>query len=81
MPPQLEDVKTRAENCMKEGKYAEAFFHWTKAIHLVSDKGKKISKAYFNLTSTSQKCHMPIKIYSFLNKNISGALIWYFSNL
>jgi tetratricopeptide (TPR) repeat protein len=31
---QFEDVKSKAENCMKEEKFAEAFFHWTKAIHL-----------------------------------------------
>ena len=55
MPPQLEDVKTRAENCMKEGKYAEAFFHWTKAIHLVSDKGKKISKAFLTSVPKSSR--------------------------
>ena len=34
LPQQFEDVKTKAENCMKEEKFAEAFFHWTKAIHL-----------------------------------------------
>ena len=33
-PQQFEDVKTKAEICMKEEKYAAAFFHWTKAIHL-----------------------------------------------
>ena len=33
----FEDVKTRAETCMKDERYAEAFFHWTKAIHMVTD--------------------------------------------
>ena len=38
MLQQFEDAKISAENCMKQSKYAEAFFHWTKAIHIVENK-------------------------------------------
>ena len=36
----IEDLKYSAEKCMKDGKYAEAFFHWTKAIHIAESRGK-----------------------------------------
>ena len=36
----IEELKFSAEKCMKNGKYAEAFFHWTKAIHMAESKGK-----------------------------------------
>ena len=35
----LEDVVKCAEICMKSEKYTEAFFHWTKAIHMSEQKG------------------------------------------
>ena len=35
----LIEVQKSAENCMKNEAYTEAFFHWTKAIHLVEQMG------------------------------------------
>ena len=35
----IDQIKLSAEQCMKQEKYAEAFFHWTKAIHMAENKG------------------------------------------
>jgi len=50
----IEELKFSAEKCMKSGKYAEAFFHWTKAIHMAeSKKGKKLDT---NMFAQRAKC-------------------------
>ena len=48
----IEDLKFSAEKCMKDGKYAEAFFHWTKAIHIAESRGKLET----NLFTQRAKC-------------------------
>lgn len=36
----IAEVKNKAEKCMTEEKYTEAFFHWTKAIHISEQNGQ-----------------------------------------
>ena len=58
----FEDVKTKAEACMKEEKYAEAFFHWTKAIHLV-ENGKIGLATETKLYAQRAKCFLQSEQY------------------
>ena len=50
----LEDVEKSAEMSMKSEKYTEAFFHWTKAIHMSEQKGKATTYMY----AQRAKCFM-----------------------
>ena len=34
----VNEIKEKAEACMKEQKWEEAFFHWTHAIKSISDE-------------------------------------------
>ena len=34
----VDEMKEKAEKCMKEGRLAEAFFHWTHAIKLIPEE-------------------------------------------
>ncbi len=36
----LTEITSKAEQCMKEEKFAEAFFYWTKAIHMSEQQGQ-----------------------------------------
>ena len=48
----LLQVQNSAENCMKNEAYTEAFFHWTKAIHLAGDQVNS------HMYSQRSKCFM-----------------------
>ena len=42
----IEEIKFSAEKSMKEEKYAEAFFYWTKAIHMGERNGHIDTKMF-----------------------------------
>ena len=61
MTTMIEEVKFSAEKSMKEEKYAEAFFYWTKAIHLAEQKGTVETKMYCQRA----KCFMQTEQFHF----------------
>ena len=64
--PQVNEIKDKADKCMKEEKWAEAFFHWSHAIKLIPDE----TEFYFQRS----KCFIHTQQYHYALED-SSALI------
>ena len=64
--PQVNEIKDQADKCMKEEKWAEAFFHWSHAIKLIPDE----TEFYFQRS----KCFILTQQYHYALED-SSALI------
>lgn len=74
MMSRIEEVKKSAEKCMKEEKYAEAFFHWTKAIHLMPKNSSDSHADLVKIFAQRAKCFMQTEQFYYAKEDANKVL-------